>query len=116
MNQQVQHMANIVTGVINGIFIASDKSDVGFKHMIELEPGGDKNLLVVGSLHRDYDDGCCIGVLNPDDELAEWFVGGAGYPSAVIKERVAGHCKAMVIMHCTARRTFLASSYRARTK
>ena len=109
-------MKDVVTGVINGVFITTGKSDVGFKKMIELERGGDKNLLVVGSIHRDYDDGCCIGVLNPDDELAEWFIGGAGYPSAVIKERVAGHCKAMVIMHCTGRRTFLASSYRARAK
>jgi hypothetical protein len=116
MNDQIQQMSDVVTGVINGVFITTGKSDVGFKKMIELERGGDKNLLVVGSIHRDYDDGCCVGVLNPDDELAEWFIGGAAYPSAIIKERVAGHCKAMVIMTCSGRRTFLSSSYRARSK
>lgn len=116
MNDQIQQMMDVATGVMNGVFITTGKPDVYFKQTIELERGGEKNLLVVGSVHRDFDDGDCVAVLDPDYRLAEQLNGGVGYTAAILKDLATGHCKAMVHVMCAGRRTYLAASYRARTK
>lgn len=114
MNEQIQQMMDVATGVINGVFTTTGKPDVNFKQNIELERGGGKNLLVVGSVYRAYDDGHCVAVLNPDEQLAAQLNGGVGYPAPILKEMVSGRCKAMVLVMCTGRKTYLASSYRSR--
>lgn len=116
MNEQIQQMFDVATGVMNGICITSGKPDVAFKKTIELAHGGEKNLLVVGSVHRDYDDGHCVAVLNPDDELAAKLDGGIGYPSLILNEMVTGRCKAMVLVMCSGRKTHMVSSYLSRKK
>ena len=113
MNDQVQQMMDVATGFMNGLFITSGKPDVAFKKLIELEPGGAKNLLVLGSVHRTFEDGHCVAVLSPDDELAAKLNGGVGYSSPLLKEMVSGRCKAMVMMRCSGRETYLASHYRS---
>lgn len=114
MNDQVQQMMDVATGVMNGVFISMGKPDVFFKQRIELEPGGVKNLLVVGSVYRDCSDGHCVAVLNPDDKLAEQLKGGVAYPVPILKEMVSGRCKAMVLVLCSDRKTYLASQYCSR--
>jgi hypothetical protein len=114
MNEQIQQMFDVATGVMNGVFISMGKPDVYFKKMIELERGGENDLLVVGSVHRDYDDGHCVAVLNPDSALVEQLNGGVAYNGPILKDLVAGRCKAMVFVTCTGRRTYLASKYRSR--
>jgi hypothetical protein len=116
MNDQIQQMMDVATGVMNGIFITTGKSDVYFKQMIELEKGQGKQLLVVGSVHRDYDDGHVIAVLNPDEALLPNLEGGMAYDGALLKYLVAERCKAMVFMSCTGRRTSLLAKYHARGK
>ena len=114
MNDQIQQMLDVATGVMNGVFITTGKPDVYFKQTIELERGGEKNLLVVGSVHRDFDDGYCVAVLDPDDKLVAQLNGGVGYTGPILKEMVAGRCKAMVHVMCTGRKTYLATTYRSR--
>lgn len=114
MNDQLQQMMDVATGVINGLFITSGKPDVAFKKLIELEPGGAKSLLVLGSVHRTFEDGHCVAVLSPDDELAAKLNGGVGYTSPILKKMVSGRCKAMVMVRCAGRKTYLASQYCSR--
>ena len=114
MNDEFQQMMDVATGVMNGIFITAGKPDVYFKQMIELDRGQGKNLLVVGSVHRDYDDGHVIAVLNPADALLPNIESGVAYNSELLKELVARRCKAMVFMTCTGRRTTLQAKYAAR--
>ena len=114
MNDQLKKMFDVATGVMNGVFISMGKPDVYFKKTIELEEGGEKNLLVVGSVHREYDDGHCVAVLNPDPALVEQLNGGVGYTEPILKDLVVGRCKAMVFVTCTGRRTSLTSKYRSR--
>lgn len=116
MNEQIQQMFDVATGVMNGIFITSGKPDVAFKKTIELAQGGEKNLLVVGSVHRDYHDGHCVAVLNPDDRLVGQLNGGVGYTEPILKEMVQGRCKAMVFVTCSGRKTQMVSSYLPRKK
>lgn len=111
MNDEIQQMMDVATGVMNGIFITTGKPDVYFKQMIELDRGQGKNLLVVGSVHRDYDDGHVIAVLNPADALLPNLESGVAYHSELLKELVARRCKAMVFMTCTGRRTTLQAKY-----
>lgn len=116
MSDQIQQMVDVATGVMNGIFITTGKPDVYFKQMIELDRGQGKNLLVVGSVHRDYDDGHVIAVLNPADALLPNLEGGVAYDGELLKYLVAKRCSAMVYMTCTGRRTCLQAKYAARSK
>lgn len=114
MNEQIQEMMEVATGILNGVFITSGKPEVTFKKAVELERGGDKNLLIVGSVHRQFDDGFCIAVLNPDEELTAKLNPGLGIAAPMLKKVVTGHCTAMVHVQCTAKKTYLASKYRSR--
>ena len=114
MNKQIRQMFDVATGVMNGVFITTGKPDVPFKKTIELEPGGAKNLLVVGSVHREFDDGYCVAVLDPHSDLADELNGGVGYSDTILEEMVKGRCKAMVFVMCTGRTTYLASKYCSR--
>lgn len=116
MNDQIQQMFDLATGVMNGIFITSGKPDVAFKKTIELAQGGERNLLVVGSVHRDLDDGHCVAVLDPDEQLLGQLNGGVGYTEPILKEMVQGRCKAMVFVTCSGRKTQMVSSYLPRKK
>ena len=114
MNDQIQQMMDVATGVMNGFFITAGKPDVYFKQMIELDRGQGKNLLVVGSVHRDDEDGHVIAVLNPADALLPNLEGCVEYDSAILQHLVEKRCKAMVYMTCCRRRTSLQAKYAAR--
>jgi hypothetical protein len=116
MNEQIQQMVDVAAGVITGVFVSTGKPDVAFKRNIELEEGQGKNLLVVGSIHRDYDDGFCVAVLNPDEALTEQLEGGVGYNAPALKHLVAGRCKAMVYVMSQGRKSFLVDKYAARQR
>lgn len=116
MNEHLQQMIDVATGVMTGVFITAGKPDVYFKRSIELQPGRTHDLLVVGTVHRDCDDGYCVAVLNPDDELTSHLTPGVGYSEPILKEMVSGHCKAMVFLQCRGRATHLVGSYLSRRK
>ena len=116
MNDQLQQMMDVATGVVNGLFITSGKPDVAFKKLIELEPGGAKSLLVLGSVHRTFEDGHCVAVLSPDDDLAAKLNGGVGYTLPQLREMVSGRCKAMVMVMCLGRKPHLVDTYKPRKK
>ena len=116
MNDQMQQMFDVATGVVNGIFATMEKPDVYFKQNIELELDGSKNLLVVGSIYRDYNDGHCIAVLNPDARLAGQLNGGVGYPAGILKAMVKRHCDAMALVMCRGRKPHIVTTYQPRKK
>lgn len=116
MNDQMQQIFDVATGVVNGIFATMEKPDVYFKQNIELEPDGSKNLLVVGSIYRDYNDGHCIAVLNPDARLAGQLKGGVGYSDDILKYMAKGRCDAMAMILCRGRKPYVAATYLSRKK
>lgn len=113
MNTQLQQMMDLAKGVMTGIFITTGKADVGFKQRMALEPGGGEKLLVVGSAHRAFHDGFCVAVLEPDGCLEAQLHEGVGYSEPILKEMVAKHCKAMVMLMSQSGDIFLASKYQA---
>jgi hypothetical protein len=115
MSKQIEQIKDVAAGIVKGILASDGKPDVDFKRVISLEPGEHQELLVVGRAHREFNDGYCIAVLNPNEALIE-RLNPAGYTCAILKELVAGHCDAMVKVMCTGDRASLATSYTARKK
>lgn len=116
MSEQIQEIVDVATGVVTGIFGTMDKPEVFFKQVIQLDEFGTKRLVVVGSLYRDYDDGHCVAVLNPDTRLDGLLHGGVGYPAPILKDMVRGHCDGMALVMCRGRKAHLVDTYKPRKK
>lgn len=116
MSEQIQQIVDVATGVVTGIFCAMDRPEVYFKQVIQLDESGTKRLVLVGSLYRDYDDGHCVAVLNPDARLDGQLQGGVGYPVPILKDMVRGRCDGMALIMCLGRKPRLADTYKPRKK
>ena len=116
MDTQLQHMADMATGMINGVLVTQGKPNVHFKTMIGFGAGDADRVLVVGNAHREFDDGNCVAVLNPDEALAEQLKPSVGYMAPILKHLVTGHCDAMVQVSCLGRTASILTKYRARKK
>jgi hypothetical protein len=115
MSKQIEQIKDVAAGIVKGLLASAGKVDVDFKRVISLEAGEHKELLVVGRAHREFNDGYCIAVLNPNEALIE-RLNPSYYNNALLKELVAGHCDAMVNVECTGDKTSLVTSYTARKK
>jgi hypothetical protein len=82
--------------------------------MIPLQEGEVREVLVLGHVHPEYNDGYCIAVLNPGAALQEQLQPAVAYSPAILKELVAGHCEAMVQVSLVGGKTREIGSYRAR--
>ena len=113
MDQQIEQIKGVAMGVVNGILASARKPSVSFKRVFELQPGEREEVLVVGSVHRDYCASYCIAILNPRVTLQEQLQPTVAYSPASLKELVAGHCDAMVQVQVIDQCTTVASSYHA---
>ena len=116
MNQQIQQIVDVATGVVTGIYCAMDRPEVYFKQVVRLDESGTKQLVLVGSLYRDCDDGHCVAVLNPDARLDSQLQGGVGYPAPILKYMVTGRCDGMALIMCLGRKPHLVDTYKPRKK
>ena len=71
MTKQIQEIKKVATGIVDGLLSSSQNTDVAFKRMVELQAGAGKEVLVLGNIHPEYNDGYCIAVLNPGAALQE---------------------------------------------
>jgi predicted phosphodiesterase len=114
MNRELQQMKDVASGIVKGILASTPKADVAFKRMIPLQEGEVREVLVLGHVHPEYNDGYCIAVLNPGAALQEQLQPAVAYSPAILKELVAGHCEAMVQVSLVGGKTREIGSYRAR--
>lgn len=114
MNRELQQMKDVASGIVKGILASTPKADVAFKRTIPLQEGEVREVLVLGHVHPEYNDGYCIAVLNPGAALQEQLQPAVAYSPAILKELVAGHCEAMVQVSLVGGKTREIGSYRAR--
>ena len=71
--------------------------DGTFRVMVSIDINEQKKpLMIIGTTHPDVEDGQCIAILNPDQELIERLQAGVGYNKGILKEIVSKKCDAMV--------------------
>ena len=116
MDNQLQQMADVAAGMINGVLVTQGKPEVHFKTMIGFGAGEVGRVLIVGNAYRQFDDGNCVAVLNPDEALADQLKPGVGYMAPILKHLVAGHCDATVLVNCVGRTASIVTKYRTRKK
>jgi hypothetical protein len=113
MNKQLEQMKDVASGIVKGILASASKTDVAFKRTI---PHYSMNMLVLGNVHTEYNDGYCIAVLNPKQALQEQLQPAVAYTPAILKELVAGHCDSMVQVSLVGGVAQQVASYSARQK
>jgi hypothetical protein len=116
MNNQLQDLADVAAGLINGMLVTKGKPEVHFKTTIGFGAGEADSVLVVGNAYREFDDGSCVAVLNPDEALADQLKPSVGYMAPILKHLAAGHCDALVQVSCVGRTASILTKYRARKK
>jgi hypothetical protein len=94
MSQQLTEIEKVATGVLSSFLASASGGSSHFRLNTSLESVGE--LLLVGNAYRDFDDGSCIAVLNPDAELQKRLKPGVGYTSAILSNMVRGKCDAVV--------------------
>jgi len=113
MKSELQQMKDVATGIVKGILASTPKADVAFKRNIPLQEGEIKEVLVLGHVHHDYNDGYCIAVLNPRAALQEQLQPAVAYSPTLLKALVTGHCEAMVQVSLVGGNAQQVGSYRA---
>lgn len=106
---------SLAAGVLKAILTSSAEDDVTFRSMLTTQSGGtNMPVLLVGKTHREFDDGYCIAILNPDTDLSKDLVPGVAYSRAMLKEIVAKRCDAMLMIWRVAGRVQEVGRYQAR--
>lgn len=114
MSAQLQKLTDLAAGQLGVALATAKEPDVSFKRTLELKPGGGLKVLVVGSVHREFQDGFSVAILEPDPGLAERLNGGVAYSKATLRELVAKRCRAMAMVMRVGNNTFLAAKYEPR--
>jgi hypothetical protein len=89
----VERIKAIAVAHFLAVLYASADHQAPFKILITTQVGGTrKPLLIVGTAHGKVEDGSCIAVLNPDQELIDKLGGSWGAHPFIFKEAVAQKC------------------------
>ena len=103
--------------VMNAVMGCSPREDSPFALNVGLDTKGEtKPLRIVGNMHRKFDDGNCIVLLNAERSLIEQIRPGVGYPDHLLKEMVQRRCEAMSMFHWRSGEVTRVCSYRARMR
>ncbi len=117
MKSELQQMKDGASGIVKGILASTSKADVPFNRPIPLQDGESKEVLVLGAVHPEYNDGYCSAVLNPGAALQEQLQPAVAYSPKLLKELVAGHCcEAMVQVSLVGGKAQQVGSYRAQQR
>jgi hypothetical protein len=88
-----ERIKHIATQQFLTILAASADHQKSYKVVLTVEVDGeDKSLLIVGTAHSKFEDGSCVALLNPEEELVAKLSGGWGGHTAIFKEAVAKKC------------------------
>jgi hypothetical protein len=95
----VERIKAIAVAHFLAVLYASADHQAPFKLLITIQVDGEpKPLLLVGTAHGRVEDGSCIAILNPDQELIDKLSGCWGANSAIFKEAVAKKCDLAVAL------------------
>lgn len=95
----IKQLADIGTTIFRTLLPLSAEGDGTFRTLLTCSIDGEtKPLLLIGNAHRRIEDGTCIAVWNPDQELVQELIAGCGYNEAQLKELVGGRCDAMALL------------------
>ena len=115
MSNVLQQLQAMSAGILKSVIAAAPASDGTFRMTVTVQLGNAvKPLLIMGKAHRQYDDGRCLAILNPDKGLLSEFSPEVGYEPITVKELVAGRCDAMIYFWLVGDRVDTMGSYRAR--
>jgi len=117
MNHELSQIKTFTSTVLQNLLAAIPMPDNPFRLVTSLAVGeAGTPLLLVGNVHREFDDGYCIAVLNPDASLSKQLKPGVGYSSHILRELVSGHCDGMVAISIVGDDIRVTSTYCPRTK
>lgn len=99
MKQITQHLQQLAARQFWSVLPGSPDAHGRFKAVVTTEIEGEtKPLLLVGSAHRNFDDGYCIAVLNPEHALIDEIPPGCAYNDLILREQVRQRCDAAVLV------------------
>jgi hypothetical protein len=115
MNTTFSQLESFGADVLKLFLASSTAENTAIRTMSSAQDGSDvKTLMVVGSVHRDFADGNCIVILNPDESLVGQIKSGVAYHPRGLKRVVANRCDAMLQMNLIGQRSQVVGRYRAR--
>jgi hypothetical protein len=92
-----EEVKEISVNIFNTILKSSADSAGTFRVLMTAKiEEKEKPLLVVGNAHASFEDGHCIAVLNPDENVLDKVQGGVHYHGGLLKETVQGKCDLMI--------------------
>lgn len=103
-NIEIANMKNKVSKIVECIFKSILSSSFGYQRTfralitVEIEENEPKPLLILGNAHSKFDDGHCIAILNPDEEILNKVQAGCAYLGGLLKKIIQGKCDLMVEM------------------
>lgn len=117
MNTKFEQLESCGANVLRFFLSTGTAEDTAIRIISSLQEGDEiKPVLVVGSVHRDFSDGNCIVVLNPDESLIDQVKSGVAYHPVELKWAVAKRCDAMLQMNLIGHRPYVVGSYQARNR
>ena len=107
----------IAVNLFKATLVESAEYQGTFRLLITAKIGDEnKPLLILGNAHSAVEDGHCIAILNPSEELLNKVVAGCSY-GATLKEIVQGECDLMLDIWIDAYKegVSILSTYQAKT-
>jgi len=91
------NVKEIAVNIFKSVLKVSANKGGTFRILITADvEGNEKPLLIVGNAHASFEDGHCIAVLNPDEEVVNEIKGGVAYLGDILKNKVQGRCDLML--------------------
>ncbi len=117
MNAIFGQLENFGIDVLRLFLATGTAEDTAVRVLSSFQDGNEtKPVLVVGSVHRDFSDGNCVVILNPDESLVDQVRSGVAYHPVGLKRTVAKCCDAMLQVHVVGQRSHVVGCYRARRR
>ncbi len=115
MNTIFGQLENCGNNILRLLLATGTAEDTAIRVLASFQDGNEiKPVLVVGSVHRDFSDGNCIVILNPDESLIDQVRSAVAYHPVGLKRAVAKRCDAMSQMNLIGQRSQVVGRYRAR--
>lgn len=93
----INEIKEIAVNVFSTLLRVSADHDGTFRLLLTVQVGEfTKPLLILGNAHRKIEDGHCIAILNPDNDVLDQVIAGCAYMGSSLKDVIQGKCDAMI--------------------
>ena len=115
MNDLLRQMETSAFHVMAGVIDGSPQENSPFVLRIGVKIGEEtRPLVLIGSMHRSFNDGNCIVLVNADQQLEQEVKPACAYSKKLLKDIVRKRCDAMSMVNFVAGKTTTVFSYLAR--